>query len=186
MGGEGQKNDLTLQGLNKWPTFCRKHFQIHFLEIDFMYFDGNFTEDRQTVTIPESEEGKCRASIGTLKSAFSTSHTAQFDGILPKGPYPPCLRMADRALLAWYPRIEVSSSVWEWTFFWAIMIFKVSMWGAHYAWVGVATIGAPLNWNVNYTNVLWSISRFNLPFCYPVKIDGLVQERCNSSALAMH
>ena len=28
-----------------------------------------------------------------------------FDGILPKGPYPPCLRLADRALLAGYPRI---------------------------------------------------------------------------------
>ena len=27
------------------------------------------------------------------------------DGILPKGPYPPCLRMADRALLAGYPRM---------------------------------------------------------------------------------
>ena len=26
------------------------------------------------------------------------------DGILPKGPYPPCLRMADRALLAGYHR----------------------------------------------------------------------------------
>ena len=26
------------------------------------------------------------------------------DGILPKGPYPPCLRMADRALSAGYPR----------------------------------------------------------------------------------
>ena len=26
------------------------------------------------------------------------------EGILPKGPYPPCLRMADRALLAGYPR----------------------------------------------------------------------------------
>ena len=30
----------------------------------------------------------------------------EFDGILPKGPYPPCLRMADRALLAGYPWIE--------------------------------------------------------------------------------
>ena len=29
------------------------------------------------------------------------------DGILPKGPYPPCLRMADRALLAGYPRCIV-------------------------------------------------------------------------------
>ena len=29
---------------------------------------------------------------------------ALVEGILPKGPYPPCLRMADRALLAEYPR----------------------------------------------------------------------------------
>ena len=28
------------------------------------------------------------------------------EGILPKGPYPPCLRMADRALLAGYPGYE--------------------------------------------------------------------------------
>ena len=26
------------------------------------------------------------------------------EGILPKGPYPPCLRMEDRTLLAGYPR----------------------------------------------------------------------------------
>ena len=28
----------------------------------------------------------------------------QIDGILPKGPYPPCLRMVDRPILAEYPR----------------------------------------------------------------------------------
>ena len=33
----------------------------------------------------------------------------QFDGILPKGPYLQCLRMADRALLAEYPRIQAPS-----------------------------------------------------------------------------
>ena len=33
------------------------------------------------------------------------THT-HIKGILPKWPYPPCLRMADRALLAWYPRYE--------------------------------------------------------------------------------
>ena len=32
------------------------------------------------------------------------------DGILPKGPYPPCLRMADRALLAGYPRNEFQNN----------------------------------------------------------------------------
>ena len=37
----------------------------------------------------------------------------QFDGILPKGPYPPCLRMADRALLAGYPRIMVNRTIRE-------------------------------------------------------------------------
>ena len=31
------------------------------------------------------------------------------DGILPKGPYPPCLRIADRALLAGYPRYLLSA-----------------------------------------------------------------------------
>ena len=31
----------------------------------------------------------------------------EFEGILAKGPYPPCLRMADRTLLAGYPRIRV-------------------------------------------------------------------------------
>ena len=33
------------------------------------------------------------------------------DGIPPKGPYPPCLRMADRALLAGYPRYELNAWV---------------------------------------------------------------------------
>ena len=34
----------------------------------------------------------------------------QFDGILPKGSYPPCLRMADRAPFARYPRIQSDKS----------------------------------------------------------------------------
>ena len=34
----------------------------------------------------------------------SPPSAAYVDGILPKGPYPPCLRMADMALLAGYPR----------------------------------------------------------------------------------
>ena len=35
------------------------------------------------------------------------------EGILPKGPYPPCLRMADRALLAGYPRYESVTFVYN-------------------------------------------------------------------------
>ena len=35
------------------------------------------------------------------------------EGIRPKGPYPPCLRMADRALLAGYPRyVTTKNSAW--------------------------------------------------------------------------
>ena len=43
----------------------------------------------------------------------------QFKGILPKRPYPPCLRMADRALLAGYPRISLMLTASGW--FWGIM-----------------------------------------------------------------
>ena len=38
----------------------------------------------------------------TYNQAYSTS--PEIEGILPKGPYQPCLRMADRDLLAGYPR----------------------------------------------------------------------------------
>ena len=42
-----------------------------------------------------------------LAITISNLHPSTYiDGILPKGPYPPCLRMADRALLAGYPRYE--------------------------------------------------------------------------------
>ena len=43
------------------------------------------------------------------------------DGILPKGLYPPCLRMADRALLAWYYRY-----IWAPSVFW--FAFCVTLW----------------------------------------------------------
>ena len=42
---------------------------------------------------------------------YSQTLTVQLNGILPKGPYPPCLRMADRAILAGYPW---TAKVWKW------------------------------------------------------------------------
>ena len=39
-----------------------------------------------------------------IKMVVILKQGPDFDGILPKGPYPPCLGMADRALLAGYPR----------------------------------------------------------------------------------
>ena len=46
-----------------------------------------------------------RASKLGIDVFVDVSLNSDFDGILPKGLYPPCLRMADRALLAGYPRI---------------------------------------------------------------------------------
>ena len=54
----------------------------------------------------------CLASEGNGKHIFPpalyfhfpANHLSYIDGILPKGPYPPRLRMADRALLAGYYR----------------------------------------------------------------------------------
>ena len=53
------------------------------------------------------------SSIGILYTATSHRKSVQFDGILPKGPYPACLRMADRALLAGYRQDMVSSCLWQ-------------------------------------------------------------------------
>ena len=39
------------------------------------------------------------------------THKPDIDGILPKGPYPPCLRMADRAPLAGYPRYKKTNTI---------------------------------------------------------------------------
>ena len=52
-------------------------------------------------------------------------------GILPKGPYPPCLRMADRALLARYPRIEITilfaCEMGWWEALWLSFKFKTTL-----------------------------------------------------------
>ena len=43
-------------------------------------------------------------------SCFWLTASPHIEGILSKGPYPPCLRMADRALLAGYPRYMSNTS----------------------------------------------------------------------------
>ena len=48
--------------------------------------------------------------VYTSSISKGLSHRGQSDGILPKGPYLPCLRMADRALLAGYPQLLLSQS----------------------------------------------------------------------------
>ena len=72
------------------------HYKCFFLTLKCLHLRYNFS-----VTVPR---------------------VAYINGILPKGPYPPCLRMADRALLAGYPRyilymcenilLKVQNTVW--------------------------------------------------------------------------
>ena len=42
----------------------------------------------------------------TVRKTNSLAWTKYYDGILPKGSYPPCLRMAGRDFLAGYPRLK--------------------------------------------------------------------------------
>ena len=53
-----------------------------------------------------SEPSHAKLILLTMIADSRCLHTCHlyFEGILPKGPYPPCLRMADRTLLAGYPR----------------------------------------------------------------------------------
>ena len=57
------------------------------------------------------------------------------EGILPKGPYPPCLCMADRALLAGYPRYYRAYPI--------TLIICMPMLTVFLAWSGMAS-GRPL------------------------------------------
>ena len=62
---------------------------------------------------PQDSSSRCLGAVTVAvdrsASAFACGTSEEvktkFEGILQIGPYPPCLRMADRALLAGYPRI---------------------------------------------------------------------------------
>ena len=99
----------TLRARQNGQPFCRGHFQIHFLEWEILYFQPNFIDVCSQVCTWQ------QASIDSDNGLASNTWQAilwtnggltywHIEGILPKGPYPPCLRMADKALLAGYPR----------------------------------------------------------------------------------
>ena len=67
----------------------------------------------------------CWSYIRDIPHVIKRGARTAMEGILPKGPYPPCLRMVDRALLAGYPRNVLTLSlplyraarmphVWRW------------------------------------------------------------------------
>ena len=82
-----------------------------------------FVEDKLIWENPTCEgrliypEG-CVLSLNKSNPTISASDSINFDGILPKGPYPPCLRMADRALLVGYHHIAVSIKIYFTLCYW--------------------------------------------------------------------
>ena len=70
-------------------------------------FWGNFIYHQFLVCIHLNlivcSKGLLLIIYGAQAWCLTRCYITLFDDILPKGPYPPCLRMADRALLAGYP-----------------------------------------------------------------------------------
>ena len=54
--------------------------------------------------------------------------TPYIEGILPKGPYLPCVRVAGRALLAGYPRHQLDDTHWYAFLFFKTFIFSFTVW----------------------------------------------------------
>ena len=63
--------------------------------------------DFLSIEILETNFGEIRIKLQTVFYKNASSRVfSDVEGMPPKGPYPPCLRMAGRAVLAGYPRCE--------------------------------------------------------------------------------
>ena len=93
---------LNRQEMSFWRNFC------HMLLSTFSFNSGTASEGNfAKMTFLFQIFRICYMKMITIDTKTRT----HFDGILPKGPYPPCLRMADRALLAGYHRLK--NIVWH-------------------------------------------------------------------------
>ena len=69
------------------------------------YYQGRMVENLKLLPVFVRKEIVIKTTTaGAASDQNFVKMATYFDGILPKGPYPPCLRMANRALLAVYPR----------------------------------------------------------------------------------
>ena len=96
------------------------------------------------------------------------SWETEFEGILPKGPYPPCLRMADMAPLARFPRIMV----WYLYFTCQLTTHSAVCMDAHDDDVA-RPMGHTIHPSNRYTVLLWfvpfvPISSYNFMFYLPI------------------
>ena len=78
-----------------WYWFCRglRNSWIELLEL--------------AILLPKDESLHYCLRGGEGRGYATALEASHIDGVLPKGPYPPCLRKADRALVAGYPRYPV-------------------------------------------------------------------------------
>ena len=93
------------------PTVTPTHPSAHVLDTGFWYSHAQYIDavimcpNLSKILTIDTSELTCEGKIGDVFCEFRLGFMFYF-GILPKGPYPPCLRMADRALLAGYPPLQ--------------------------------------------------------------------------------
>ena len=107
-------------------------------------------------------ELKYSTAVPLLHGQFSPNYCSRhpykshkkFEGILPKGIYPPCLRMAKRTLLAGYPRYEesfVSSSTDLWSILVPVLLYSTLCYSGLCYHGTCLYMGNNRNWNDLFT-----------------------------------
>ena len=95
---------------------------------------------------------------------FNDITVSYVEGILPKGPYPPCLRMADRAPLAGYPRCKIKVK-YQQTKLWVDVditrhtAHAIVQWPNPKQWLMIHTFDLLMQITKRSTHVLMVISR---------------------------
>ena len=77
------------------------HYQLTTMNINSLACERYWSKFKSIIIHNISSGTRCEIVL-----RWMPQNTTKFEGILPKVPYPPCLRMADRALLAGYLRNE--------------------------------------------------------------------------------
>ena len=85
--------------------------KLFFLFLTPFYCPWCYWAKHKAMVLFSAINGKTDGTLSQLSLIVLTC--CYIEGILPKGPYPPCLRMADRAILAGYPWYVSDLHVWD-------------------------------------------------------------------------
>ena len=97
----GSKNWIDL--LERYLCGRKRIFKLYHSRIP-QFLPSNPTITNESLVAKQFPPAKWYPHFFNLsKYKFPLNYDVHIEGILPKGPYPPCLRMADRAFLAGYP-----------------------------------------------------------------------------------